>query len=118
MEKQLEGLIHSALDLTKEAVVEMVREKIKIGEEQRRIRGQIVSEYYILTGRFPDISLDNYIGNAVSEWREIHQKYGEKAGYKCVTLKLEEAKTKFTLEPAVVDYLDKKIEEFREKVKT
>ncbi len=114
--KQLDILIDSAFGLAKECLHEVITEKRRIGEEQKKIVNQISSEYYCLTGKFLDQALNDYVTNAVPEWQNIHQKYGERAGYKCITLKLEEAKTKFTLEPSVVSYLDLKIEEFKKKI--
>ncbi len=114
--KPLDTIIDSVFGLAKECLHGAITEKIRIGEEQRKIVDWINSEHYCLTGRFLDLTLNDYVTHTVSEWQNIHQRYGERAGHKCITLKLEEAKTKFTLEPAVVDYLDQKIEEFKKKI--
>lgn len=114
--KQMDTIIDCAFGLAKDCLREAIAERMRVSKEQGEIINKINSEYYCLTGKSLDQTLNDYVTHAVSEWQNIHEMYGERAGYKCVTLKLEEAKTKFTLEPAVVNYLDQKIEEFRKKI--
>jgi len=84
-------------------------------KQRQELKEQFKNDYYCLTGKEVDAALGQFISSSVDMGWRLYLDNGNKRAYSFAVTQVEKAKTRFSLEQKVIDYIDRKLEDLKQK---